>query len=151
LLRLLHAACKQQLTTNFNRVVVFGNLQYKLHDCVIKVEGKINAIVIDSCSKTACVFNEALASVEVVNSKDIQIQCTTRAPAISIDGCTAITYYMPDTFADCQVITAKSAAVNLIRPTDDDDIVETPIPEQFCTSFDSASKTWVTVAVSHDD
>jgi adenylyl cyclase-associated protein len=126
-------------------------LQFKLTDCLIKIDGKINAIVLDSCSKTACVFEEALASVEIVNSKDIQIQCTTRAPAMTIDGCTAVTYYMPESFAECQVITAKSAAINLIRPTDDDDIIETPIPEQFCTKFDAATSSWVTEAVSHDD
>lgn len=95
---------------------------YKCNDSLIKVNGKINAIVLDSCSKTACVFEEAMATVEVVNSKDIQIQCTKTAPAMTIDGCVAVTYYMPSTFAQSQIITAKSAAVNLIRPTDDDDV-----------------------------
>lgn len=93
---------------------------YKCHDSLIKVNGKVNAIVLDCCSKTACIFEEALASVEIVNSKDIQIQCTKTAPALSIDGCTAVTYYMSSTYKDAQIITAKSAAVNLIRPTDDD-------------------------------
>lgn len=93
---------------------------YKCHDSLIKVNGKVNAIVLDCCSKTACIFEEALASVEIVNSKDIQIQCTKTAPALSIDGCTAVTYYMSSTYKEAQIITAKSAAVNLIRPTDDD-------------------------------
>lgn len=95
---------------------------YKCSDSLIKVNGKINAIVLDNCSKTACVFEEAMATVEIVNSKDIQIQCTKNAPAMTIDGCVAITYYMPSTFTESQIITAKSAAVNLIRPTEDDDV-----------------------------
>lgn len=135
-------------------IVVEANMKqtlymFKCNDSLIKVEGKINAIVVDSCSKTAIIFEEAMASVELVNSKDIQIQCTKTAPAMSIDGCTAVTYYMSETFQESQIITAKSAAVNLIRPTDDDDIVETPIPEQFCTTWKDGS--WVTEAVSHDD
>lgn len=93
---------------------------YKCHDSLIKINGKVNAIVLDCCSKTACIFEEALASVELVNSKDVQIQCTKNAPALSIDGCTSISYYMSTSFKDAQIITAKSAAVNLIRPTDDD-------------------------------
>lgn len=93
---------------------------YKCHDSLIKINGKVNAIVLDCCSKTACIFEEALASVEIVNSKDIQIQCTKNAPALSIDGCTSVTYYMSSTYKDAQIITAKSAAINLIRPTDDD-------------------------------
>lgn len=95
---------------------------YKCRDSLVKVNGKINAIVLDSCSKTACVFEEAMATVEVVNSKDIQIQCMKTAPAMTIDGCTAVTYYMSSTFSDCQIITAKSAAINLIRPTENDDV-----------------------------
>lgn len=122
---------------------------FKCHDSLLKIDGKINAIVLDSCTKTACIFEEAMASVEIVNSKDIQIQCTKSAPAMSIDGCTAVTYYMSPSYASSQIITAKSAAVNLIRPTDDDDIIETPIPEQFCTTWQDGN--WVTEAVSHDD
>lgn len=93
---------------------------FKCHDSLVKINGKVNAVVLDGCSKTACVFDEALASVELVNSKDIQIQCTKTAPAVSIDGCTAVTYYMSPEYALAQIITAKSASVNLIRPTEDD-------------------------------
>lgn len=122
---------------------------FKCNDSLIKIDGKINAIVLDGCTKTACIFEEAMASVEIVNSKDIQIQCTKSSPAMTIDGCTAVTYYMSPSFASSQIITAKSAAINLIRPTDDDDIVETPIPEQFCTTWKDGN--WVTEAVSHED
>jgi len=93
---------------------------YKCYDSLVKIKGKVNAIVLDNCSKFACVFEEALASVEIVNSRDIQVQCTKTAPAMSIDGCTAVTYYMSKKFTEAQIITAKSAAINLIRPTKDD-------------------------------
>lgn len=93
---------------------------YRCHNSLVKVNGKVNAIVLDGCSKTGCIFEEALASIELVNSKDIQIQCLKTAPAVSIDGCTSVSYYMSPKFAEAQIITAKSAAVNLIRPTEDD-------------------------------
>lgn len=93
---------------------------YRCHNSLVKINGKVNAIVLDGCSKTGCIFEEALASIEVVNSKDIQIQCLKTAPAVSIDGCTSVSYYMSPSFAEAQIITAKSAAVNLIRPTEDD-------------------------------
>jgi adenylyl cyclase-associated protein len=89
------------------------------------------------------------ASVEIVNSKDIQIQCISMAPSVNIDGSVAVTYYMSSNFKGNKIITAKSAAVNLIRPTDDDDIVETPVPEQFLTSWKDGQ--WVTEMVSHQD
>lgn len=93
---------------------------FKYHDFVIKINGKVNAIVIDTCAKTARVFDEALASVELVNNKDIQVQCMKTALAVSIDWCTAVTYCLSESFAKAQVITAKSAAVNLVHPTKDD-------------------------------
>lgn len=33
---------------------------YKCNDSLIKLNGKVNAIVLDSCTKTACVFDEAM-------------------------------------------------------------------------------------------
>lgn len=93
---------------------------FKCHDSLIQVKGKVNAIFLDKCTKTNCIFEEALASVEIVNSSDVQVQCTKNAPAMSIDGCTAVTYYMSSSFKQAKIITAKSAAINLIRPTEDD-------------------------------
>lgn len=134
-----------EITTNMRQTAYI----YKCHDSLIKIYGKVNAIVLDSVTKSGLIFEEALASVELVNCKDVLIQNTKTSPAMSIDGCTAITYYMSPNFAEAQIITAKSAAINLIRPTDNDDMVETPIPEQFCTTWKGDN--WVTECVDHSD
>lgn len=112
---------------------------FKCLDSLIKVNGKVNAIVLDGCVKTACVFEEALASVELVNCKDVQIQCLKTAPAVSIDGCTSVSYYMSADFANAQIISAKSAALNLIRPTDDDGTCFAP-PVELVSMFIDDSK-----------
>lgn len=101
---------------------------YKCHDTIVKVSGKVNAIVMDSCEKSGCMFDEALASVELVNCKDVQLQCLKSAPAVSIDGCVSVCYYMSKTFKDAQIITAKSASINLVRPTEDDGTSSNLIP-----------------------
>lgn len=93
---------------------------FKCYDSIVKISGKVNAIVLDNCEKTGCMFDEALASVELVNCKDVQLQCLKTAPAVSIDGCVSVCYYMSKMFQDAQIITAKSAAINLVRPTEDD-------------------------------
>eukprot|EP00179_Madagascaria_erythrocladioides_P006121 CAMPEP_0198328964 /NCGR_PEP_ID=MMETSP1450-20131203/15835_1 /TAXON_ID=753684 ORGANISM="Madagascaria erythrocladiodes, Strain CCMP3234" /NCGR_SAMPLE_ID=MMETSP1450 /ASSEMBLY_ACC=CAM_ASM_001115 /LENGTH=244 /DNA_ID=CAMNT_0044033131 /DNA_START=190 /DNA_END=924 /DNA_ORIENTATION=+ len=125
---------------------------YKCNKGLLQVKGKCNSISIDSCSKFNVVFENAVSQCEIVNSKDIQVQCTGVAPSINIDNCTAVTYYLSkEAVETAHVITSKVAAINLIRPKPDDpdDILEQPIPEQFLTVFKDGN--WVTEAVSHDD
>lgn len=125
---------------------------FKCEKSVIQVKGKPNSIVIDSCKKVDLVFENALSQVEIVNSDSVRVQCTGKAPSINIDGCNSVTYFMSaESVESSHIVTSKSAAINVIRPDpkDPDDIIETPIPEQFCTTF--KNNEWVTEAVSHDD
>lgn len=125
---------------------------FKCEKSVVQIKGKCNSISIDSCKKVDLVFENALSQVEIVNSDSVRVQCTGKAPSINIDGCNSVTYDMSaESVTDSHIITSKSAAINVIRPDpkDLDDIIETPIPEQFCTTFKDGE--WVTEAVSHDD
>mmetsp|Transcript_6168 Transcript_6168/g.11147 ORF Transcript_6168/g.11147 Transcript_6168/m.11147 type:complete len:246 (+) Transcript_6168:338-1075(+) len=125
---------------------------FKCNKVTIQIKGKCNSISIDSCNKTAVVFEDALSQCEIVNSKDIQVQSTGKSPSINMDNCTAVTFYLSaQSVADAHIVTAKCAAINIIRPKDDDpnDIIETPIPEQFLTTFKNGQ--WVTEFVSHAD
>mmetsp|Transcript_5395 Transcript_5395/g.9499 ORF Transcript_5395/g.9499 Transcript_5395/m.9499 type:complete len:309 (+) Transcript_5395:86-1012(+) len=125
---------------------------FKCNKSVIQIKGKCNSLSIDSCSKVDVVFENALSQCEIMNSKDIRVQCTGNAPSINLDNCVAVTYYMSaESVESAHIITAKCAAVNIIRPKpeDPDDILETPIPEQFLTTFKNGQ--WVTEMVSHDD
>ena len=43
-------------------------------DCTLKISGKVNSVVLDSCVKTAVVFDSVVASAEFINSRDCQMQ-----------------------------------------------------------------------------
>lgn len=125
---------------------------YRCEKSTIQVKGKVNTISIDSCKKVDLVFEDALSQVEVLNCDSVRVQCTGKAPSINIDGCTSVTYFLSEQSVDsAMIITSKSAAINIIRPhpEDPDDIIETPIPEQFCTTLKDGQ--FVTTAVEHDD
>eukprot|EP00184_Porphyridium_aerugineum_P007797 CAMPEP_0184692218 /NCGR_PEP_ID=MMETSP0313-20130426/787_1 /TAXON_ID=2792 /ORGANISM="Porphyridium aerugineum, Strain SAG 1380-2" /LENGTH=316 /DNA_ID=CAMNT_0027150031 /DNA_START=99 /DNA_END=1049 /DNA_ORIENTATION=+ len=125
---------------------------FKCNKVTIQIKGKCNSISIDSCNKTAVVFEDALSQCEIVNSKDIQVQSTGKSPSINMDNCTAVTFYITEeSVKDVHIVTAKCAAINIIRPkpSDPNDIMETPIPEQFLTTWKNDQ--WVTEFVSHAD
>jgi adenylyl cyclase-associated protein len=43
-------------------------------DTTLAIKGKLNSIVVDSCVKTAIVFDSLVSSVEFVNTRDCQMQ-----------------------------------------------------------------------------
>ena len=47
---------------------------YKCKDTVVQVKGKINSITVDSCIKTAIVFQDIVSVVEFINCQNIQAQ-----------------------------------------------------------------------------
>lgn len=52
---------------------------------MIVIEGKANSIAIDGCKKTGVVFDECIATCEVMNSSAIQLQIKEKVPAIAVD------------------------------------------------------------------
>lgn len=51
---------------------------YGCKDSTLQVKGKLNSIVVDSCVKSAIVFDSLVASVEFVNCRDCQMQVRTQ-------------------------------------------------------------------------
>jgi len=102
---------------------------------VIQIKGKVNTIMIDDCKKVGVVFDNAISSVEVVNSRGIDIQSTGRVPNFTIDKSSQVTIYLSKSGLDAEIITSKSDAMNVVipAPKDGDDPLEIPIPEQFKT------------------
>lgn len=47
---------------------------YKCKDTVVQVKGKVNSITVDSCIKTAVVFQDIVSVVEFINCQNIQAQ-----------------------------------------------------------------------------
>jgi adenylyl cyclase-associated protein len=62
-------------------------------------------------------------------------------------GCSAQVYLSESSKGAC-ITTAKSSEVNVLVPGGtDQDLVETPLPEQFSSTFENGK--WVTVPVTH--
>lgn len=47
---------------------------FRCTDSTVTVKGKINSIFLDSCKKTAVVFDSVVSSVEFVNCQSVQMQ-----------------------------------------------------------------------------
>jgi len=104
-----------------------------IYGCVnstIVIKGKVNAITVDGCKKTAVVFENAVSGLEVVNSTSLEIQITGKVPSIAIDKTSAIQLYLSKESLEAEIVSSKSDAMNILIPGDADPI-ELPIPEQF--------------------
>jgi len=116
---------------------------------VVQIKGKINTIMIDDCKKVGVVFDNAISSVEVVNSRGVDVQCTGRVPNFAIDKSSQVVIYISKQGLDAEIITSKSDAMNIVipAPKDGDDPLELPVPEQFKTIIKNGKL--VTEAVQH--
>lgn len=104
---------------------------YRCTDCVITVKGKVNAITLDNCKKTALVFDEAISSVEFVNCQSVQAQVLHKVPTISIDKTDGCMVYLSKESLNSQIVSAKSSEMNILIPDASGDFKEFAIPEQF--------------------
>ena len=107
---------------------------YNCGKCAVVVEGKVNAIIVDSCKKTQVKFKSTLASCEAVNCKSIKIQVDEKCATVSIDKTDGVVVYLSRTaMKETTIVQAKSSEMNVSFPgeTDEDAWVEMPIPEQF--------------------
>jgi len=119
-------------------------------DVVVKVSGKINAITIDACARVGLLFENAIASVECVNSRGIQVQCTGKVPSFAVDQTSGFNLYLSPLCLDAEIITSKSDSMNVVLPAvkEGDDVTEIPIPEQFKTVI--KNRKLVTDSVRHE-
>eukprot|EP00192_Tetraselmis_astigmatica_P006238 CAMPEP_0117656350 /NCGR_PEP_ID=MMETSP0804-20121206/4758_1 /TAXON_ID=1074897 /ORGANISM="Tetraselmis astigmatica, Strain CCMP880" /LENGTH=511 /DNA_ID=CAMNT_0005462747 /DNA_START=139 /DNA_END=1674 /DNA_ORIENTATION=+ len=122
---------------------------YNCEGCTIQVKGKLNAISIDGCKKTGVVFDNLVASCEVVNSKSVQLQVTGHCATFAVDKCDGLQVYLSEESLGAEVISAKSSELNIITPgkTPEDEMVEHFIPEQFVSKLVDGK--FVTTAVCH--
>ena len=65
--------------------------QQRLWYALVQVQGKVNAITLDSCTRTGLVFQDLVASCEVVNCSSVEVQSTGAMPTIAIDKTDGIT------------------------------------------------------------
>ncbi|XP_078097955.1 adenylyl cyclase-associated protein 2 isoform X2 [Mustelus asterias] len=110
---------------------------YKCNKSTLKVQGKVNSIIVDSCKKLGLVFDNVVGIVEIINSRDVQIQVMGKVPTISINKTEGCHIYLSEESLGCEIISAKSSEMNVLIPQDDD-YKEYPVPEQFKTTWNGS-------------
>lgn len=127
---------KEMADTHIQDMIYIGSCK----NCTFIIKGKVKGITIDNCTKVGVVCDECLSLIEVVNSNSCQLQITQHAPCVNIDKCSCLSLFLsraavnPDTLT--KVYTSKSSNINVNVPgkTDEDDMIEMAVPEQFCST-----------------
>lgn len=113
---------------------------YKCSNSTILVEGKVNSIVLDQCTKVGLQFTSVVSLVEFINCKSMKAQVTDRVPTIQIEKTDGCHIYLSDVSRDTEFITSKSSEMSVNVPIEDGEYKEYPIPEQFKTSFQNGKQ-----------
>lgn len=114
---------------------------FRCNKCTIKISGKINSIILDSCKKVALVFDDAISSVEIINSQSIQVQILGKCPTVSIDKTDGCQVFLNKSTLTTEIVSAKSSEMNICVPKGDD-YTEHALPEQYKSKWNG--KTFVT-------
>jgi len=117
-------------TTGTNQSVYI----YNCNGSTFSIKGKCINIVMDSCKKSAVVFESVVLSCEFINCKSVQMQVTQTCPTISVDLTDGCQIFLSEASLGVEVFTAKSSEMNVMIPTGEE-FMEQPIPEQFKTSI----------------
>uniref|UniRef100_A0A061RIX5 Adenylyl cyclase-associated protein n=1 Tax=Tetraselmis sp. GSL018 TaxID=582737 RepID=A0A061RIX5_9CHLO len=122
---------------------------YGCRGCTLQVRGKVNAITVDKCERTGVVFESAVASCEAVNCRAVQLQVTGHCGTFAVDKCDGLRLFLSRESTGADIVTAKSSEVIIVAPgaTDEDDMVEQPVPEQFVSRLEGGRL--VTAPASH--
>ncbi|KAL3538962.1 hypothetical protein ACH5RR_002328 [Cinchona calisaya] len=125
-------------------VYVFG-----CKDSVLQIQGKVNNITIDKCSKMGVVFKDVVAACEIVNCNGVEVQCQGSAPTISVDNTGGCQLFLSKDSLEASITTAKSSEINVLVPGagPDDDWGEHALPQQFVHVYKDGQ--FVTTPVSH--
>ncbi|CAI0377320.1 unnamed protein product [Linum tenue] len=120
---------------------------YGCKDSVLQIQGKVNNITIDKCTKSGVVFTDVVAACEVVNCSGVEVQCQGSAPTISVDNTGGCQLYLSKTSLETSVTTAKSSEINVLVPGSDGDLVEHALPQQYVHLYKDGK--FETTPVSH--
>ncbi|KAG2242148.1 hypothetical protein Bca52824_096010 [Brassica carinata] len=125
-------------------VYVFG-----CKDSVLQIQGKVNNITIDKCTKVGVVFTDVVAAFEIVNCTNVEVQCQGSAPTVSVDNTTGCQLYLNKDSLETAITTAKSSEINVMVPgtSPDGDWVEHALPQQYNHVFTDGK--FETTPVSH--
>lgn len=118
-------------------------------DSVLQIQGKVNNITVDKCTKMGIVFTDVVAACEIVNCNGVEVQCQGSAPTISVDNTAGCQLYLSKGSLETSITTAKSSEINVLVPGAgaDDDWVEHSLPQQFVHVYKDGQ--FVTSPLSH--
>jgi len=129
------------------QTVYLQNCSGKANRTVLQVKSKVNSIMIDGCSKTSLVVHSVLASIEAVNSKNLEIQVNGPCPTMTLDNVNGCQIYLSAENQNVQIFTSKCSAVNVVLPGQgDNDPKEEAIPEQYVSVIKGGKLTTEPVA-----
>jgi adenylyl cyclase-associated protein len=119
---------------------------------VITVVGKCTNVSVENSKATSVIFDDVIATAEVVNSQKVQLQANKSVPSIILDktdGCHI--YILSPEGLETNIVSSICSSVLVSTPgqKEDDDMIETPLPEQFITNHNENTKKWVTHPTEH--
>ncbi|XP_050235047.1 cyclase-associated protein 1 [Mercurialis annua] len=122
---------------------------YGCKDSVLQIQGKVNNITVDKCTKMGVVFMDVVAACEIVNCNGVEVQCQGSAPTISVDNTGGCQLYLSKDSLATSITTAKSSEINVLVPgaEPDGDWVEHALPQQYIHEFKDGH--FETTPVSH--
>lgn len=107
---------------------------YKCKECTLTIKGKVNSILIDSCSRVAVVFEDLLSSFEFINCQSVQMQTLGTVPTVCIEKTDGAQVYLSKKSLNTEIVSSKSSAMNILTPNEEgDEFSEQPVPEQYKT------------------
>ncbi|KAL1308978.1 cyclase-associated protein 1 [Arachis ipaensis] len=110
---------------------------YGCKDSILHIQGKVNNITIDKCTKMGVVFKDVVAAFEIVNCNGVEVQCQGSAPTISVDNTSGCQLYLSKDSLETSISTAKSSEINVLVPGAEPggDWVEHSLPQQYIHMF----------------
>lgn len=122
---------------------------YGCKDSVLQIQGKVNNITLDKCTKMGVLFKDVVAACEIVNCSGVEVQCQGSAPTISVDNTSGCQLYLSKDSLEASITTAKSSEINVMVPASDadGDWGEHSLPQQYIHTFKDGQ--FVTSPVSH--
>ena len=109
----------------------------KCNNVTFRINGKANAITIDSSAKVGLVIDSLVSSVEVIKVNKFEMQVIGKLPTISLDQVDGASVYLSKESLGVDILTSKCTSVNINAPgaSEDDDYTECPVPEQIRTKI----------------
>ena len=108
----------------------------KCNKCVLKVNGKANAISIDNCNGLSILVDSLVSSLDVIKATKFAVQVDGVVPTLLLDQVDGAQIYLSNESLATEIFTSKCSALNVVLPPKDDsdeDSKELALPEQIRT------------------